>query len=72
MSNRRLRILAEYDAAFAEAMVLARNQKYQRVALGGIVLSGIGQTEWERSIIPTATIPYHVMCRRLLEWNDGR
>jgi lysylphosphatidylglycerol synthetase-like protein (DUF2156 family) len=60
-----------HEAMFAEAMALARRNEYQRVALRGIVLSGVGQTEWERSILPTATIPYHVMCRRLLEWNDG-
>ena len=47
-------------------------KEYQRVALDGIVLSGVGQTEWERSILPTATIPYHVMCARMLEWNYDR
>ena len=49
-----------------------KREQYQRVALGGIVLSDVGQLEWERSINPTATIPYRAMCEHLLEWNDAR
>ena len=63
------------DAMREIADLWSRNRKreqYQRVALGEIVLSGVGQTEWERSISPTSTIPYRAMCEHLLEWNDAR
>ena len=58
-----------FDAIFDEMIRVAQAKKYQRVALGGIVLPD-PMCQDMRGIWPV-TIPPRVMCARLLEWNDG-